>query len=306
MIPEVLSFPRAVERGYTAAALLAGIRIAVAQTSGDLQTLVRTVAASDHAMAGSLVFLQNDAVALPAGVIVVASRPMPLINGCCIVTSDPRRWFVEAIDHLFPRPAPAISDRALIAASAKIAEDVTIGPFSVIGEGVTIGRGTRIGSHVTVHDRSRIGGHCVVQDHTVIGSTGVAYYRDAADEWYALQHLGIVDLGDRVELGAHCVVVRGILYDTVIEAGTKIGNFVNIGHNTTIGRNSWITSGVVICGRVSLGDDVQIAAGACVRDKVAIGSRSRIGLGAIVTKNVDADSKIFGNPGRPLLTMRSF
>lgn len=306
MIPKVLSFPRPVERACTAATLLAESRIAAGRTSGNLQTLVQSVAAPDHAVAGSLVFVQADAATLPPGVIAVASRPLSLVGGCCIVTPDPRRWFVEAIEYLFPRPAPAVSDRALIASSAKISENVSIGPFSVIGEDVSIGEGTRIGSHVTVHSRSRIGSQCVVQDHTVIGSTGVAYYRDAADEWYALQHLGIVDLGDRVELGAHCVVVRGILYDTVIEADTKIGNFVNIGHNTTIGRNSWITSGAVICGRVSLGDDVQIAAGACVRDKVAIGSRSRIGLGSIVTKNVAADSKIFGNPGRPLLTMRSF
>jgi UDP-3-O-[3-hydroxymyristoyl] glucosamine N-acyltransferase len=306
MIPKVLSFPRAVARACTAATLLADIRIPVAQTSGNLQTLIRFVAASDRAAAGCLVFVQADTAALPSGVIVVASRPIPSIDGCCIVTHDPRRWFVEAVDHLFPPLAPVISEHASISPSAKISEGVSIGPFSVIGDDVSIGEGTRIGSHVTVHGQTRIGRHCVIQDHTVLGSSGVAYYRDAADEWYALQHLGIVDLGDRVELGAHCVVVRGILYDTVIEADTKIGNFVNIGHNTTIGRNSWITSGAVICGRVSLGDEVQIAAGACIRDKVAIGSRSRIGLGAIVTKNVAADSKIFGNPGRPLLTMRSF
>ena len=306
MTQKVISFPRAVGRAYTAAALLAEVRIPVAQTYGNLQTLVQFVAAPDHAATGSLIFLQADAAALPSGVIAVASRSLPLIDGCCIVTHDPRRWFVEAIDCLFPPAAPAISEQAVIAASAKISEGVSIGPFSVIGEDVSIGEGTRIASHVTVHDRSRIGKHCVIQDHTVIGSTGVAYYRDAADKWYALQHLGIVDLGDRVELGSHCVVVRGILHDTLIEADTKIGNFVNVGHNTTIGRGAWITSGAVICGRVSLGDEVQIAAGACIRDKVAIGSRSRIGLGAIVTKNVAADSKIFGNPGRPLLTMRSF
>jgi UDP-3-O-[3-hydroxymyristoyl] glucosamine N-acyltransferase len=238
--------------------------------------------------------------------VVVAAQPVAMTAGCCIITADPRRWFVEAVGYLFPSQAPAISDQAVVAASARIAADVSVGPFSVIGEDVEIGEGTTIGSHVTVHDRSRIGRLCAVQDHTVIGSSGVAYYRDDAKEWYALQHLGIVELGDHVEIGAHCVVVRGILYDTVIEDGAKIGNFVNIGHNTTVGRNAWITSGAVVCGRVTLGEDVQIAAGACVRDKITIGNRSQIGMGAVVTKNIAADSKIFGNPGRSLATMRSF
>jgi UDP-3-O-[3-hydroxymyristoyl] glucosamine N-acyltransferase len=306
MTPKVLSFPRSVVRECTAAALLSEVGIPATETSGNLEALVRFVAAPDQAAAGCLVFVQGDAAALPPGVIVVANRPLPLTDGCCIVTPDPRHWFVAAIDRLFPPSPPAISRQAAIADSAIIAENVSIGPFSVIGEDVSIGEGTRIGSHVVVHDRSRIGRDCAIQDHSVIGSSGVAYYRDGADGWYGLQHLGIVDIGDRVLLGAHCVVVRGILYDTVIEADAKLGNFVNIGHNTIVGRNSWITSGAVIAGRVSVGDDVQIAAGACIRDKVAIGSRSRIGLGAIVTKNVTADSKIFGNPGRPLPTLRSF
>jgi UDP-3-O-[3-hydroxymyristoyl] glucosamine N-acyltransferase len=295
-----------VEHPCTAATLIAANRIRAQETSGDLRTLVRWVAASDHAVAGSLVFLQGHATSVPAGVVAVTARPVALTAGCCIVAADPRRWFVEAVDHLFPALAPEISETAVVAASARIAANVSIGPFSVIGEDVEIGEGTRIGSHVTIHDRSRIGRSCAVQDHTAIGSSGVAYYRDADEEWYALQHLGIVALGDRVEIGAHCVVVRGILHDTVIEDGVKIGNFVNIGHNSTIGRNAWITSGAVVCGRVTLGADVQVAAGACVRDKITIGNRSRIGMGAVVTKDIAADSKIFGNPGRSLATMRSF
>jgi UDP-3-O-[3-hydroxymyristoyl] glucosamine N-acyltransferase len=306
MNPLVRSFPRTVERPCTVQTLLAGNMEGVLQVTGDLETVVRSVAPPEHAVAGSLVFLQAHAARLPSGVVAVASGLLPLIEGCCIVAADPRRWFVGAIEVLFPEPAAKISETAVIAASARISENVTIGPFSVIGEDVCIGDGTRIGSHVTIHDRTRIGRKCVVQEHTVIGSSGVAYYRDFQEEWYALQHLGIVELGDRVELGAHSVVVRGILHDTVIGEGTKIGNFVNIGHNTTIGRNSRITSAAIICGRVTLGEDVQIAAGAQVRDKITIGNRSRIGLGAVVTKNVAADSKIFGNPGRPLPTMRSF
>jgi UDP-3-O-[3-hydroxymyristoyl] glucosamine N-acyltransferase len=306
MLAKAISFPRAVERLCTVAMLLAENSIRVVQAVGNLETVVRSVAAPEHAISGSLIFMQANPATVPPGVVAVTTNLVAPMEGCCIVTADPRRWFVDALESLFPRPAPMISEQAVIAKSARFGENVTIGPFSVIGEDVSIGEGTRIGSHVTVHDRSRIGNHCVVQDHSVIGSSGVAYHRDAGDEWYGLQHLGIVDLGDHVELGAHCVVVRGILHDTIIESGTKMGNFVNIGHNALIGKNCWITSGAVICGRVMMGENVQVAAGACVRDKITIGDRVKIGLGAVVTKDVAANLKIFGNPGRPLRTMGPF
>lgn len=306
MKTEANSFPRAVERVCSLRVLLADNPVEVSHVAGDLETTIRSVSAPEHAVAGSLVFAQADLAPNIAGAVVVAARQFELDDGCCVVTADPRRWFVAALDLLFPPPAPSISERAIIASSASIANDVAIGPCSVIEDDVSIGAGTRIGSHVTVHARSRIGRNCVIQDHTAIGTSGVAYYQDSEREWYGLQHLGIVEIGDRVELGAHCVVVRGILYDTVIGAGTKIGNFVNVGHNASIGRSCWITSGVVICGRVVMGERVKVAAAACIRDKVVVGDGAHIGLGTVVTKDVAAGLKLFGNPGRPLRTMGPF
>ncbi|MBN9007098.1 MAG: hypothetical protein J0H40_16990 [Rhizobiales bacterium] len=278
----------------------------MSETVGDLDMVVRSVAAPENATSGSLIFMQACSAMITPGVVVVTTDPLKTVGGCCIVTIDPRRWFARALESLFPPDAPTISEHAVIAKTARIATGVSVGPFCVIGEYASIGEGTRIGSHVTIHDSCRIGSGCVVQDHTVIGSSGVAYYRDAGEEWFGLPHLGIADLGDNVEVGAHCVVVRGILNDTIIESGTKIGNFVNIGHNAVIGKKCWITSGAVICGRVIMGENVLVAANASVRDKIAVGARSRIGLGAVVTKDLPADSKIFGNPGRPLRTMGSF
>jgi UDP-3-O-[3-hydroxymyristoyl] glucosamine N-acyltransferase len=306
MKTEAKSFPRAVERVCSLRTLVAENPVEVSHVAGDPETIIRSVAAPEHAISGSLVFAQTGPSPRISGAVVVTSEPFEPDHGCCVVTEDPRRWFVAALDVLFPPPAPVISKQARVAPSAAIAHNVAVGPYSVIEDDVSIGEGTRIGSHVTIHGRSRIGRDCVIQDHTTVGSSGVAYYPDSEGEWYGLQHLGMVEIGDRVELGAHCVVVRGILYDTVVGAGTKIGNFVNIGHNASIGRNCWITSGVVICGRVVLGERVKVAAAACIRDKVSIGDGAHIGLGTVVTKDVAAGLKLFGNPGRPLRTMGPF
>ncbi len=272
------------------------------------------MAAPEHASAGSLTFVQSDPelVRTTAASVIVATEdlfrdtPLPSPGRCWIATVDPRRWFARALSFLFPASDARISDTAIISPSAKIGAGVSIGAYCVIGEHAIIGAGTRLGSHVTVHDGCRIGDSCVVQDHTTIGVSGVAYYREADDPWYGMPHLGIVTIGNRVEIGAHCVVVRGILYDTVIQDGVKLGHLVNIGHNTTIGENCWITTGAVICGRVAVGRNVQIAASAVVRDKVTIGDRARIGLGTVVTKDVPPGDTLFGVPGRTLRTMGKF
>jgi UDP-3-O-[3-hydroxymyristoyl] glucosamine N-acyltransferase len=223
-----------------------------------------------------------------------------------MAAADPRRWFVKALESLFPASNPWISETAVVAPSSQIGAGVSIGPYCVIGEHVVIGDGTSLGSHVTVHERCRVGTHCTVQDHTAIGVSGVAFYREPDDNWYGLPHLGIVVIGDRVDIGAHCVIVRGILYDTVIADGVKMGHLVNIGHNTVIAENCWITTGVTICGRVSIERNVQIAAGASIRDKVIVGQRARIGLGTVVTKDVPPGISLFGVPGQPLRTMGQF
>jgi UDP-3-O-[3-hydroxymyristoyl] glucosamine N-acyltransferase len=306
-----LSFPRPVLRPCTVETLLAEASTAAIYARGDLTTWIRSVAAPEHASMGSFTFVQSDPNRMRAtdGSVIVATEDLfapnspPGSDRCWIAVADPRRWFSQALLSLFPAPEAHINETAIIAPTAQIGAGVSIGPYCVIGEHTTIGDNTRLGSHVTVHEGCRIGDNCVVQDHTTIGVSGVAYYREVDGSWYGLPHLGIVAIGNGVEIGAHCAIVRGILYDTLIEDGAKLGHFINIGHNTIVGENCWITAGAVICGRVAIGRDVQIAAGAVIRDKITIGERARIGLGAVVTKNVRPGDSLFGVPGRTLRTM---
>lgn len=306
------SFPRPVSRVCTVETLLVETATPADYARGDLSISVRSVAAPEHAGAGSLAFVQSEpelARTTAASVVVTVEPflPAPALfeaDRCWIAVADPRRWFAKALQSLFPASDASISETAVIAASSNIGAGVHIGPYCVIEEHVVIGDRTRLGSHVTVHERCHIGADCIVEDHTAVGAPGLAYYRAQDTGWYNLPHLGVVVIGNSVRIGAHCAIVRGILLDTVVESGVKIGNFVNVGHNTTIGENSWISSGVTICGRVVVERNVQIAACASIRNKITIGEDAHIGLGTVVTKNVPAKVSIFGVPGRPLPTMR--
>jgi len=50
-----------------------------------------------------------------------------------------------------------IDPRAVVSASAQLAADVQVGPFSIIGPDVTVGAGTWIGPHVVINGPTRIG-----------------------------------------------------------------------------------------------------------------------------------------------------
>ena len=99
--------------------------------------------------------------------------------------------------------------------------------------------------------------------------------------------MGSVIIGDKVEIGANTSVDGGTFSPTIIGAGSKIDNLVQIGHNCRVGI------GVVICGQAGL-------AGSCVLgDYTVMGGRAAVGPGVIVGKGVQiaGNAGVIGNVG---------
>jgi len=134
----------------------------------------------------------------------------------------------------------------------------------------------------------------------VIGAEGFGFERDSRGQLHRFPHLGLVRIGDDVEVGARTCIDRGALGDTSIGPGTKIDDAVYIAHNVHIGRDCLIMAQTALCGSCVIGDRVEISPGAVVRDKVRIGDGARIGLGAVVVKDVVESTTVVGVPARPL------
>lgn len=95
----------------------------------------------------------------------------------------------------------------------------------------------------------------------------------------------------------------------IVTANVKLGNYVTlnlnttVGHDTTIGDYCTTNPGVHISGQIKIGNDNEFGTGSIVKDRLTIGSNKMFGAQAAVVKNIDGDnSEIFvGVPSKLLI-----
>ena len=188
----------------------------------------------------------------------------------------------------------------MISPSARIGQDVYIGPLCTVGEEVEIGAGAIIHAGVHIYDRVRIGCNVIIHSGTVIGSDGFGYERNEAGELVKFPHIGGVVIEDDVEIGANTCIDRGSLGDTTICRGARLDNLVHIAHNVRVGAHTAVIADAMIGGGTYIGDSAWIAPSVCLRDRITIGARAVVGLGALVTRDVPDGVTVLGAPAREI------
>lgn len=186
-----------------------------------------------------------------------------------------------------------------------IENDTAIGDNSVIYAGCFIGHDSRIGSNaliypnVTIRERAVIGRNVIIHSGTVIGSDGFGFAADEEGRHHKIPQLGIVEIGDDVEIGANVAIDRARFDKTVIGSGTKIDNLVQIAHNVTIGENSLIVAQAGISGSNIIGKGVILAGQAGLSGHITVGDGAIVAARAGVTKSVPAGVMVSGYPAKP-------
>jgi UDP-3-O-[3-hydroxymyristoyl] glucosamine N-acyltransferase len=168
-----------------------------------------------------------------------------------------------------------------------------------IGAGVSIGDDSEIGPNVSILHGCKIGRNCLLHPGVCIGADGYGF-RWLGDHHHKIPQLGIVVIGDDVEIGANACIDRATMGETRIGDGTKIDNLVHIAHNNQVGRNVIMTALVGIAGSCKIGDGAVFAGQAGVIDHVEIGEAAMVGAKALVTKNCAANTTVWGIPARSL------
>lgn len=140
---------------------------------------------------------------------------------------------------------------------AKLADNVSLGHFTVIGDDVCIGSNTVIGNNVTIYPGSLIGEEVVIESNAVIGrlprpakTSTVKVSRDLAP----------------VQIGAGTTIGAG----AVLYAGTKIGSYCLIGDLALVRE------------ACSAGDFVVIGSGSIIENCVEIAEGTKIQSGAYI------------------------
>jgi len=194
-----------------------------------------------------------------------------------------------------------IAKGVAVCANVVIDDNVEIGQNSVIGSGCKIGENSKIGencrldSNVVIYHNCRLGNNVIIQANSTIGSVGFGYlFIDGAHK--LIPHNGGVVIEDFVEIGTNCCIDRAKFGNTIIGAGTKIDNLVQIAHNVVIGKCCLIVAQVGISGSCKLGDGVVLAGQVGLVDNIEIGEGTMIGAQAGVMSGSAAGAKLLGSP----------
>ncbi|PCJ71228.1 MAG: UDP-3-O-(3-hydroxymyristoyl)glucosamine N-acyltransferase [Rhodobiaceae bacterium] len=319
------------EGPFTLAQLASRIEAEVAE-GADTSVEITDIAPLDGAQKGELSFLDNPKYATAfettkASACIIAPKFLDLApKGIALLVShQPYRSYALAAQTFYPdsvRPLDTfgnpgeISAQAHVHASAQIGEGATIEPGAVVSAGVEIGSGSVISSaavlakNVTVGRDSYIGpGACLsfahVGDRVTIHS-GVRIGQDGFGFAMGLPthekipQLGRVIIQDDVEIGANTTIDRGAGPDTIIGAGTKIDNLVQIGHNVVTGQGCVIVAQSGIAGSAELGDYVALGARAGILGHLKVGDGAQIAGRSSVIHEVPAGARWGGSPAKPV------
>ncbi len=282
---------------------------------GEGEAEVTGLATIETAEAGQVTFLSNRKYArflatTAATAIILEDRGLLPEGRTALISSNPYLTFAEAMWIFHPRPAEErrIDGRAVIAPTARIGENVSIGPFTVIGEGVRIGNHVTIDSHCAIYagaeiedharlyshcvirEGCRIGSHVILQNNVTIGTDGFGYAKKADHSWYKIPQTGIVILEPEVEIGAGTVIDRATMGATIIGRGTKIDNLVQIGHGSSVGQDT------LLCAQVGLAGSTRVGNRVILSGQVGAAGHLEIGDGVIATAQTGIPSSV--EPGR--------
>lgn len=277
---------------------------------GDPDCIITGISTVQQAEPGHITFLSNPLYRqyLPdtkAAAVILKPEDVDACKVNAVISANPQYIYAKIaryFDHIEQADA-GVHESVVIGNGCKIHSLASIGPNCSIGNHVEIGEGTVIGSNcsignhvvigsathldagVTIYRGVRIGNRCRIASGVVIGSDGFGFANQKG-VWHKIPQLGSVEIGDYVDIGANTTIDRGAIENTVIEEGVKLDNLVQVGHNVRIGAHTIIAGCVGIAGSTIIGKCCMIGGASNFAGHLRVADRVIITGMTAVTKSI--------------------
>lgn len=295
------------------------------QIEGDGNVSVGSFGKIEEAKTGQLAFLANpkyeEHLYSTGASIIIINQSQQLkqpVSATLIRVPDAYSAFASLLDayqKIRTQQLSGIQEPAYIHPTATMGEQVFIGAFAYLGENVVIGKGSKIfpgvflGNNVVVGDNTIlhagvkiyhecvIGSQVIIHAGTVIGSDGFGFAPQADGTLKKVPQIGNVVIENGVEIGANTTIDRATIGSTIIRAGAKLDNLLQIAHNVEIGSNSVIAAQAGISGSTKIGRNVMIGGQAGIVGHIQIADGSKINAQSGVSKSIKTpNSAVTGSP----------
>lgn len=284
------------------------------QVVGDARWQITGIASLVNAQAHSVSFLAHarfapQLAASAAGCVILRPEHQALAGDrpALILTPDPYLYYAKLtqwwVKRFRPTPQAGVHPTAVIASGVTMHPSVCVGPLAVVEEGAVLGEGVvigpqafigaraQIGDHTRMAARVSFGAHCIIgkrgllQSGAVVGADGFGFAPENG-AWTRIEQLGLVRMGDDVDIGANTCVDRGALDDTVLADGVKLDNQIQIGHNVQIGRHTAMAGCVGVAGSAKIGAGCTFGGAAMILGHLEIADGVHISAASVVTRSI--------------------
>jgi len=187
-----------------------------------------------------------------------------------------------------------IHSTAIVDKSAKIAEGVRVGPYSIIGPEVEIKSGTVIGPHVVIEGPTTIGLNNKIFQFASIG--------DAPQDKKYANEATYLEIGDNNVIREYCTISRGTTQDIGI---TRVGNenwimaYVHIAHDCQVGNHTIFANSATLAGHVVVEDHAILGGFTLVHQFCKLGAHCFTAMNSVISKDVPPFILVSGHMAKP-------